>query len=205
MNGLFKILSIHTLWLLIACSSPSNKRAISLEDLDEVQAGEMKDAPPASARDALNAMEFMSLTECEDMPCVQQFMIDYSSDFIHARKGEFAALHRSLIIDTAGRELIMPLSTIYVDILPQVRWRVAHTLHRADLYEVLLKEFEQLGFVLVDSGYYRGLPFKQGLFKSPQFPQRKLYVSKTYEPWNLKGLYKSVTWPCFVFEMYSAR
>ncbi len=200
-----KILFSFMLCILFACSSPSNKRAISLDELDKTQEDELKDAPPAPVRDALSATELMALAACSSLPCVQQFMKDYSADFIHATRGEFAALHRSIVVDTTGDTLVMPLSTIYVDVNPQADWRMAHTLHRADLGNRLMEEFKQIGYVFLDSGYFLGLKNKQARFTSPQYPGRTLYVTSTYEPWRLKGLYKKVTWPCFVFEIYNDR
>ena len=176
---------------------------VNPEELEKVLAEDMKDAPPGPARDALDASTFMSLAACGDLPCVQRFMKDYSNDFIHATKGEFAARHRSVVIDTSGNELIMPLSTIYVDVNPQASWRMAHTLHRVELGNQLMEEFKQLGFSFVDSGYYRGLKMKRARFLSDQYPGRVLYVGSTYRPWNLKGLYRNVTWPCYMFEMYT--
>lgn len=126
-----------------------------------------------------------------------------SNDFIHATKGEFAALHRSTVTDTAGHELIMPLSTLYIDVNPQASWRMAHTLHRKDQADLLLEDFSSLGFIYSDSGYYLGIKSKQARYLSPNYPGKTLYVTSTFQPWRLKGLYKNVTWPCFVFEVYN--
>lgn len=188
---------------ICACSSPANKRAINIKDLEKVQAAEAQNAPPAPARDALTAGELIALADCRDLACVQLFMKDHTSDFVHATKGEFAALHRSLVIDTAGRELVMPLSTLYVDINPQASWRLAHTLHRKELSDRLLDEFQRLGFTLVDSGYNRSIKGTRTRFISAQYPGKMLYASHTYQPWYWKGLYKNVTWPCFVFEVHT--
>lgn len=188
---------------LSACSSPANKRAINIKDLEKIQAAEAQNAPAAPVRDALTAAELIALASCRNLPCVQLFMKDHSSDFVHATKGEFAALHRSLVIDTAGKELVMPLSTLYADINPQADWRLAHTLHTRELSNRLLDEFQRLGFTLVDSGYNRNIKGTQARFVSAQYPDKILYTSHTYQPWYWKGLYKNVTWPCFVFEVYT--
>ncbi|AXY76364.1 hypothetical protein D3H65_21240 [Paraflavitalea soli] len=190
---------------LCACSSPANKRAIDIKDLKKVQAAEAQNAPPEPARDALTAAELIALAECRNLDCVQFFMKNLSDDFVHATKGEFAALHRSLVIDTSGKELIIPLSTLYVDINPQASWRLAHTLHRKEMSNRLLDEFQRLGFVLVDSGYNRNIKGVRARFTSLQYPGKVLYTSHTYQPWYWKGLYKYVTWPCFVFEVYNIR
>lgn len=97
----------------------------------------------------------------------------------------------------------MPLSTIYVDVNPQASWRMAHTLHRVEPGNQLMEEFKQMGFSFADSGYYRGLKMKRARFISDQYPGKVLYVGSTYQPWNLKGLYRNVTWPCYMFEMYT--
>jgi hypothetical protein len=175
---------------------------VSPEDLERVQAEDMSDAPPPPTKDALPARELMALSACTDLPCVQRFMKDYATDFLHASKGEFAARHRSVVIDTLGNELIMPLSTIYIDVNPQAHWRLAHTLHRAELHLQLMEEFKQMGFSLIDSGYYRGQPVKRARLKSDLYPGWVLYIGATHQPWNLKGLYRNVTWKCYVFEMY---
>jgi hypothetical protein len=190
---------------LCACSSPSNDRAIDSKDLEKVQAAEAQNAPAGPVRDALTASELIALADCDNLACVQLFMKDHNSDFVHASRGEFAALHRSLVKDTSGRELIMPLSTLYADVNPQASWRLAHTLHKRELSSQLLDEFYSLGFTLIDSGYYRGIRGKQARFASAQYPDKILYTSLTFQPWYWKGLYKKVTWPCYVFEVYTTK
>ena len=183
---------------------PSNLRGIKLEDLEKVQAEDAKtSAALAPTHDALTATELIALADCNTIECVQHFMKDHSNDFVHAVKGEFAALHRSLVTDTAGNELVIPLSTLYIDVNPQASWRMAHTVHRRELGNDLLKEFNDLGFTFSDSGYYRGLKYKQARYRSKQFPGKSLFIATTYRPWQWKGLYKNVTWPCVVFEVYN--
>ena len=181
---------------------PTNLRGVSFEDLEKVQAEEEKFLSAlAPSHDALTATDLIALADCRTIECVQLFMKDHSNDFFHAAKGEFASSHRSAVVDTAGNELVIPLSTLYVDVNPQASWRMAHTLHRKDLGNNLLEEFKELGFTLADSGYYRGLKGKQARYQSRQFPGKSLYVTSTYSPWYLKGLYQRVTWPCYVFEV----
>jgi len=175
---------------------------VSPGELEATRSGDLKDLPPAPSKDALSAGEFMSLAACIDLPCVQQFMKNHSTDFLHAGKGEFASRHRALVIDTAGNELIMPLSTIYVDVNPQAGWRLAHTLHRIEHCTQLMEEFRKMGFAFVDSGYYRGIKMKRARYISALYPGKVLYTCSTFQPWNLKGLYRRVTWSCYVFEMY---
>jgi len=31
-----------------------------------------------------------------------------------------------------------------------------------------------------------------------------LSQTKTFAPWRARGLYYTVTWPCYVFELYAA-
>lgn len=192
---------------LCSCSSPSNKRAIDTDELEKVQAADRAEQEQyAPKRDALSAVELIELADCGNLPCVQLYMKDRDRDFVHATKGEFAALHRSAVTDTTGTELVIPLSTLYADVNPQATWRLAHTLHRKETGNRLLGEFQQLGFVFVDSGYFiaGGLKGKQAHFTSPKYPDKNLYITATYHPWYRKGLYSNkVTWPCYVFEVYN--
>lgn len=169
---------------------------IAHEDVSQINAA-------TATRDALTATELIELADCGSLQCVQLYMKDRSPDFVHASKGEFAAQRRSVVTDTAGNELVMPLSTFYIDINPQANWRAAHTIHKKELGDKLLEEFKQLGFQLVDSDYYLGIRNKQYRYVSSAYPGKSLYVTSTYEPWYRKGLYNTkVTWPCFVFEVY---
>ena len=173
-----------------------------MDDLEKIQTDEARNNPPAPSKDALTATELIGLADCGDLECVQLRMKEQADDFVHARKGEFAALHRSVVMDTAKRELLMPLSTLYVETNPGANWRMAHTVHRPEMRDKLLNEFQQLGFSLADSGYFLGLRSRQLVYTSSKYPGRNLYLTTTYAPWYLKGLYKNVTWPCFVFEVY---
>jgi hypothetical protein len=170
--------------------------------LEKTQAEEIQNITAGPANDALTAAELIALSNCKDLTCIQLFMKHHANDFVHAQKGEFAALHRSVVIDTAGNELIIPLSTLYIDVNPQANWRMAHTLHRKELGDHLLEEFQTLGFQLVDSGYYTGVKGKQALYHSTGYPGKNLYITATFQPWYFKGLYQKVSWPCWVFEVY---
>jgi hypothetical protein len=185
---------------LFACSSASNDRAVRVEELEKVQAEDTSHLRPPT-KDALTASELIALADCKSLECVQLFMKDHSNNFVHASKGEFAALHRTSITDTAGNKLVLPISTLYIDVNPQASWRMAHTLHRLDLSNQLLKEFERLGFQPADSGYSAGAKNKELRYYSPQYPGKILFRTVTCRPWNQKGLYKNVTWPCYVFEV----
>lgn len=190
--------------LIIACSSPSNERAISLDKLEEVQDADEKEAKAFTAtRDIMTAKELIALAECKDIACVEYYMKNLSPDFFYAHKGQYAAQHRSAITDTAGNEIVIPLSTFYVDVNPQASWRAAHTIHKKEAADQLLTEFVQLGFQLADSGYFSGITGRQR-YISEKYPGKSLYMSVTFQPWYFKGLYENkVTWPCYVFEVYN--
>ncbi|MCU0404920.1 MAG: hypothetical protein MUE99_10280 [Chitinophagaceae bacterium] len=188
------------LWLA-ACQSASNKRSISLNDLDSVQSAYEKSMPPPPARAVLTADELIQLANCSEMDCLQSFMKNLSGDFIHARKGEYASLYRSVVKDTAGNELVMPLSTLYADVNPQATWRLLHTIHRKEHGNKLMQEFHNMGFRFADSGFFVGGSGKKARFLSDQHPDMHLYVWATFKPWRLKGLYQLVSWPCWVFEV----
>lgn len=190
------LLSIN---LFTACESNSNKRAVDAKDLDKVIAEEKKQAPEGPQKSALTATEFIALYGCKDLPCVQLFMKEHSRDFVHAQKGEFASLYRSAVTDTAGRQLVMPLSTLYVNTDPGAEWRMKHTLHSQALNEQLLREFAKAKFSLSDSVVRR--PAVAYHYRSILYPGLVLTHSKTFSPWGVKGLYKNVSWQCYVFEL----
>lgn len=189
-----------------SCSSPSNRRAADLNDLEKIQAADSAElAQNAPKRNSLTAMELIELADCRDLPCVQLYMKERDADFVHAQKGEFASQYRTTVTDTSGKELVMPLSTLYADVNPQATWRLAHTLHKEEPGNQLLEDFHHLGFVFADSGYYiaGGLKGKQARFVSSRYPGKSLYITATFKPWYFKGLYsRAVTWPCYVFEVY---
>ena len=187
-----------------ACKSNSNKRAVSLEDLDKVTAAEQQ-ATPGPARSALTATEFIQLSACKDLPCVQLFMKDRSTDFVHAKKGEFASQYRSAVTDTTGNSLVIPMSTLYVTVDAGADWRMAHTVHTKTLSDQLLQEFAALKFLLTDSvSNNKSTGFKY-YYSSAQYPGLVLSQTKTFTPWRGRGLYYTVTWPCYVFEVYQEK
>ncbi|MCF3110827.1 hypothetical protein LL912_18730 [Niabella sp. CC-SYL272] len=189
---------------LSSCASPSNRRRADAGDLEKVQKADRAALEPYTPqRDVLTAIELIELADCRSLPCVQLFMKARDRDFVHASKGEFAALHRSAVADTEGKELVMPLSTFYVATEPQASWRAAHTVHQQVQANQLAAEFDSLQFTLFDSAYYLGLPDIQKHYTSPLFPDKHLYITATYQPWYRKGLYENkITWPCYIFEVY---
>jgi hypothetical protein len=204
-HRLIQSLSVILLLGMVACSNSADKRAVTLEELKAQQAEDQSEWEKYTPkRDILTAVELIALADCNTLSCVQLFMKDLSPDFFHGKKGEFSATHRSTVIDTAGNELIIPLSTFYVDVNPQAQWRAAHTVHTKALGDTLYNEFIQLGFEFVEEGYYLGIKSKQQRYVSKNYPDKSLYITATFNPWGFKGLYKNnVTWPCYVFEVYT--
>ncbi|WP_018630978.1 hypothetical protein [Niabella aurantiaca] len=204
MQQLTQSLCFLALTGMIACGNPTSKKGIDPEALDSVQAQHNKELAAATAkRNTLRAGELIALAGCKDLNCIEQYMKNLSPDFIYLRKGEWAAQQRITIADTSGNELTLPASTFYVDTNPQASWRAAHTVHTKEQGERLLDEFKSFGFQLAGEGYYLGLKSKQQQYISGKYPGISLYLTATFRPWGLKGLYENnVTWPCYVFEAY---
>lgn len=182
---------IFIILLFGACSGNSNKPA---EDAAVQQA-------TRPARNILSATEFMELSGCNDLPCVQLFMKDFSADFVHAYPGEFGSLNRLIVTDTLGDSLDIPMSTLYVSVDPGADWRMAHTVHDKALSDQLLQEFADQQFLLSDSVYRKKNKGYTYHYRSDQYPGLVLSHLKTFEPWRARGLYYTVTWPCYVFEL----
>jgi hypothetical protein len=185
--------------LFASCTSNSNKPD---EEVDQEAAVEQ--APPRPTRNILTTAEFIALSACHDLPCVQLFMKDLSADFIHAKKGEFASQSRSVVTDTTGDSLDIPMSTLYVTVDAGADWRMAHTLHNKALSDQLLQEFAAEKFLLSDSLYSKKNEGYTHHYRSEQYPGLVLSHLKTFEPWHARGLYYTVTWPCYVFELSAA-
>jgi len=178
-----------------ACTSNSNKYA---EDAAAQQA-------TRQVRNILSAAEFIELSACDDLLCVQLFMKNFSADFIHAYPGEFGSLNRLIVTDTLGDTLNIPMSTLYVSVDPGADWRMAHTLHNKDFSDYLLQEFADHQFLLSDSVYSRKNKGYKYHYRSDQYPGLVLSHFKTFEPWRARGLYYTVTWPCYVFELHKVQ
>lgn len=189
---------------MVSCSNPTDKRAVTLDELEAIQAEDEREWEKYTPkRDILTALELIDLADCSDLSCVQLFMKDLSPDFFQGKAGEFYAGNRSVVMDTAGRELTLAPSTFFVAVEPQASWRAAHTVHTRALGDSLYNEFMRLGFKFIDEGYYLGIKGKQQRFVSEHYPGKSLYVTATYNPWGFKGLYQNnVTWVCYVFEIY---
>ena len=189
--------------LFTTCKSNSNKRAVNLEDLDQVIATEQQ-SQTGSSRSILTATELIELSACNDLPCVQLFMKDLSADFVHAKKGEFASLYRYAVLDTGGNSIVIPMSTLYVTVDAGADWRMAHTLHTKVLSDQLLQEFTAAKFLLTDSVYSNKSAGFIYRYSSVEHPGLVLSQTKTFAPWRGRGLYYTVTWPCYVFELSTA-
>ncbi|MBS1754963.1 MAG: hypothetical protein KF741_02825 [Ferruginibacter sp.] len=205
MNNYLCKLWVTVLLCISACSNPTNKRAVGLDELENIQAEDKKQMEEVGPkRGMLTAVELIDLSNCADLSCIQLFMKPLSTDFVYGKKGEFYAAQNITIKDTSGTELTMPASTFYIDVNPQASWRAAHTVHLKEQGDSLLNEFKKLGFHLVDEGYYLGLKSKQQRWVSEKYPGKSLYVTATFKPWYFKGLYENkTTWPCYVFEVYN--
>jgi hypothetical protein len=199
-------LSLFVIFLLGmgSCSNPTNKRAVSLDELDSIQAQDKAVLETfVPRRGMLTAAEMIDVAGCDNLPCIQLYMKNLSRDFVYGQKGEYYAAQRVRIKDTAGTELTLPASTFYVDVNPQATWRAAHVVHTEEQRDSLLNEFKALDFQLVDEGDYGGIKSKRQRYVSKKYAGKSLYVSETFRPWYMKGLYDNkVTWPCYVFEVY---
>ena len=178
--------------LFAACSGNSNKAAL-------------EQATPHVPKYILTATEFIELSECDNLPCIQLSMKDISSDFFHAYPGEFGNINRLIVIDTLGDSLDIPVSTLYVSVDPGADWRIAHTLHNKEFSDYLLQEFADQQFLLSDSVYSRKNKGYKYHYRSDQYPGLVLSHFKTFEPWRARGLYYTVTWPCYVFELHKVQ
>lgn len=184
--------------LLVTSCTSNSKRA---EDLNQPAAEQQ--ATPRTTSNIIRAAEFIELSGCSDLLCVQLFMKGLSTDFVHAKKGEFASQGRLVATDTTGDGLDIPVSTLYVTVEADVAWRMAHTLHNKALSEQLLQEFAAENFLLSDSLYSRKNAGYKYHYRSDKYPGLVLTQFKTFEPWRARGLYYTVTWPCYVFELYA--
>lgn len=205
MPRLFQQFFILVLYGLTACSNPTNKRAVSINELDSIQAEDKSTLEQlAPKHDMLNASQLVDLADCSDLSCVQLFMKDHTIDFVQGYKGEFNAAELITIKDTSGNELTLPASTFYVNVNPQASWRAAHTVHTKKMADSLLNEFKELGFEPVDKDHLLALDSKDR-YVSKKYPAKSLYVTPSFHPWYFKGLYKGrVTWPCYIFEVYKS-
>ncbi|HMU46755.1 MAG TPA: hypothetical protein PKC72_10330 [Chitinophagaceae bacterium] len=196
----FKIV-IAFMVILSSCGSKSNKRAVKAEDLDKIMEEENANAPTVPVRSTLSASEFIQLSECGDISCVQLFMKEKTKDFFYARKGEYYSNNRGIVVDSADAEKIMAFSTLYFASEPSATWRIAHIIHKKELADTLLDDFNKKGFMLADSIRYYATQTIAYRYTSELFPGAVLYYSSTYKPWYGKGIYLVSNWKCYVFEV----
>jgi len=191
-------------YIYYASGSPNNQQAVSMDELEALQSEDAELLEEyAPARDVLNPKELIDLAGCASVECVQLYMKDKTRDFIYAKKGEYAAKRRTAVPDTSGHELIIPVSTYYVEIYPQTSWKAVHTIHSKTLSDSLLKEFEHIGFQFAGKRYYADVQAEGYRYVSEKYPGISLYVTATFNPWGLRGLYvNKVNWPCYMFEVY---
>lgn len=184
--------------------SPTDKTALTLDELETFQAEEQKELEKYTAkRDALTAVELIELSDCSDLSCVQLYMKNKQPDFIYAEKGEYGSRHRGAVKDTTGKEIIISLSTFYVETNAQASWKAAHTLHSKTLADSLMNEFSALGFQFADKRYYADVKAEGSRYVSEKYPGKSLYVTATFNPWQYKNLYLGgVSWYCWMFEVY---
>lgn len=207
MRRIFQSLLFVLLLGMMACSNPTNKRAVNLDELDSIEAQDKKVLESFTPRRGmLTAVELIDLADCADLPCIQLYMKNLSRDFLYGEKGQYYAAQRINLEDTAGNKLTLPASTFYIEFNPQATWRAAHTVHTKEQYDSLLNEFTNMDFGLTDEGYYLGIRSKQQRYVSNKYPGKSLYVTTTFQPWYMKGLYENkVSWACYVFEVYRDR
>ncbi len=201
MKAFFQSLLALALFGIIACSNPTNKRAVSLDELENIHdQDKLTREELLPQRDRLSATELIELAKCNSISCVQLFMKNFSRDFINATKGEFYAAKRITIKDTGGKELTLPASTYYIDANPQASWRAAFTVHTKEMGDSLLNEFKELGFQLATE---KNTKSNEYYYMSEKYPEIELMIKATFRPWNMKGLYENkVTWICYVFEIH---
>ncbi len=184
--------------------NPTNNTAVDLNELEAFQTEEQRELEKyAAKRDILSAIELIELSDCTELNCIQLRMKNKQPDFVHAKKGEFVSQSRGTIKDTIGNELIVPLSTFYVEVNAQATWKAAHTLHNKALADRLLNEFFALGFQFTDKRYYTDVKAEGSRYVSEKYPGKSLYVTATHNPWSYKDLYLGgASWPCWMFEVY---
>lgn len=199
------LLLIIALTGIISCGSPHPNRSVRPGALGYVQVQYNNEVEAnAAKRDILSPIELMDLSDCESLYCLQQKMKNLVPGFIYLKKGEWTAQHRITLTDTSGKELTLPVSTFYVDVNPQATWRAVHTIHIRALGDSLLNGFKRLGFQKVDEGPYAGINNKRQCYLSEKYLNKSLYITTSFQPWHLKGLYNNkVTWPCYMFEVYN--
>lgn len=178
--------------LLFACKGNSSKEAIRNvpENVGEKDNG------------ILSVTDILELSEYKDLSGVQLYMKKRNQSFIHAKKGEFVAFRNVAVTDTAGNNIELTASVLYVATDPMADWRIAHIMHSPELNEIFMNELKQKGYELTDSSNSYLMKAKSYYYDSKGYPGKRVVFTRTFLPWLLKGIYvNQVTWPCFVYEV----
>jgi len=162
---------------------------------------ETETVPAVPVSSMLSADDLLELGTYPDAAAVQLFMKERQQIFMYARKGEYISMAQGTVMDTSGKPIPLPMSTLYFASDPGSTWRIAQTVHTDSLKNVLLQDFKDKGYALQDSIKYYATNGKAYRYQSPQYPGRILYYSPTMEPWNRKGIYLGASWRSHVFEI----
>lgn len=182
--------------LLFACKGNSSKEAIS--NLPE-NVGEKDNG-------ILSVTDLLELSAYKDLSGVQLYMKKWSENFIHAKKGEFVSFRNVAVTDTAGKNIELTASVLYVATDPMADWRIAHIIHSPELNEAFMKDLKEKGYELSDSSQSYLMKAKSYYYDSEKQPGKRIVFTRTFMPWLLKGIYvNQVTWPCFVYEVQAKK
>jgi hypothetical protein len=178
--------------LLFACKGNSNKETVNNIPENVIEQG----------NGILSVIDLLELSEHKDLSGVQLYMKKRSTSFIHAKKGEFAAFRKVALTDTAGENIELTASVLYVATDPMADWRIAHIIHSPGLNEAFMNDLKGKGFELSDSSGSYLMKAKSYYYDSKNHPGKRIVFTRTFLPWLSKGIYvNKVTWPCFVYEV----
>lgn len=184
--------------MMLSCGSSSSK--------EKNEADVPTSLPPVDMQPFLSADQLIELSAYSDLAGIQLYMKDKAPGFVNAKKGEFASMERSAIVDTAGASFELTSSTFYISTDPMEDWRTAHTIHSDSLNNKLMSEFQAKQFLLTDSSYDKQKKAMKYFYASSSHPGKKLVYVKTYSPWPSKGIYvNAITWPCYVYEVVAEK
>ena len=178
--------------LLLACKGNTNKEAISDVTKNTIE----------QSNGILSVNDLLELSAFKDLTGVQLYMKKRSESFIHAKKGEFIAFRNVAVTDTAGKNIELTASVLYIATDPMADWRIAHIIHSPELSEAFLNELKGNGYELSDSSNSYLMKAKSYYFDSKDYPGKRVVFTRTFLPWLSKGIYvNKATWPCFVYEV----
>lgn len=178
--------------LLLACKGNTNKEAISDVTKNTIE----------QSNGILSVNDLLELSAFKDLTGVQLYMKKRSESFIHAKKGEFIAFRTVAVTDTAGKNIELTASVLYIATDPMADWRIAHIIHSPELSEAFLNELKGNGYELSDSSNSYLMKAKSYYFDSKDYPGKRVVFTRTFLPWLSKGIYvNKATWPCFVYEV----